>query len=91
MSKRSRLSEMLRLLSYVTQFGMSVVSPIVLAVLFGVWLNLYRGVGVWVVVLLLGVGVISGGCGFYRFVRAFIEMQNKIPPHGGEGEGTNED
>lgn len=86
MQKRSRFGEMLRLLTYVTQFGMAVVSPIVLSVLAGVWLAQRFGIGPWLIVVLLFVGLISGGCGFYRFVRIFMDIEKRIPPHGGEGE-----
>ena len=86
MKRRSGLMETLRLLTYLTQFGMSVIAPIVLSVLVGVFVNQRFGVGEWLIVLLLVVGLISGACGFYRFVRLFISIEKKIPPRGGEGE-----
>ena len=86
MNGRSGLAEMLRQLTYLTQLGITVLAPIVLSVLVGVFLNRRFDVGEWVIVLLLGVGLVSGGCGFFRFVRAFINMEKKRPPRGGEGE-----
>ena len=91
MNKRSRLGETLRLLTYVTQLGVSVISPIVLCVLVGVWLSGRFGIGPWLIVVLLFIGLVSGGCGFYRFVRMFTDMEKRIPPHDGEGEWENED
>jgi hypothetical protein len=82
---------MLCQLTYLTEFGLSVISPIVLSVLVGVWLNRRFDIGEWIIVLLLGVGLISGGCSFYRFVRIFLNMEKKSPPRGGEGEWENED
>ena len=86
MNGRSGLAEMLRQLTYLTQLGITVLAPIVLSVLVGVFLNRRFDVGEWVIVLLLGVGLVSGGCGFFRFVRAFINMEKRSPPRGGEGE-----
>ena len=86
MNGRSGLAEMLRQLTYLTQLGITVLAPIVLSVLVGVFLNRRFDVGEWVIVLLLGVGLVSGGCGFFRFVRAFINMEKRRPPRGGEGE-----
>lgn len=90
MGRRSGILETLRLLSYVTQFGFSVMMPIVLCVMLGVWLNLRFGIGEWLIVVLLVVGLISGGCGFYRFAKFFTNQSRRIPPHDGEGEWTNE-
>ena len=90
MNKRSNLIELLRLVSYVSQFGLSVVMPIVLCVLLGVWLNMSYGVGEWLIVLLLVVGLISGGCGFFRFVRPFMSQDQAVSPNGGEGDAENE-
>ncbi len=84
------LMKTLRLLTYLTQLGLSVISPIVLCVFVGVWLNLRFGVGEWLVVLLLAVGLVSGGCGFYRFARTFIRLEKEGTPHDGEGELDNE-
>ena len=86
MNGRSGLAEMLRQLTYLTQLGITVLAPIVLSVLVGVFLNRRFDVGEWVIVLLLGVGLVSGGCGFFRFVRTFINMEKRRPPRGGEGE-----
>jgi hypothetical protein len=67
-----------------TQFGLSVVMPILLCVLLGVWLCGRYGIGEWLIALLLAVGLISAGCGFYKFARAFMEM-NADKPAAGEG------
>jgi hypothetical protein len=90
MNKRSNLIETLRLVSYVSQFGLSVVMPIVLCVMLGVWLNRSYGVGEWLIVLLLAVGLVSSGCGFFRFVRPFILQDRKASPSGGEGDSKDE-
>ncbi len=72
---RSReLQAALRCLSYLTQFGLSVVMPILLCVLFAVWLCGKYGIGEWLIVLFLAVGLISAGCGFYKFAKAFLTM-----------------
>ena len=90
MQGRVGLAEMLRLMSYVSQFGMAVISPILVSVLVGVWVCSRFSVGPWLIVVLLIVGLISGGCGFYRFVRSFIEMEKKIQQYNVEGEWEDE-
>lgn len=90
MSDPRSLMKMLRLLTYLTQLGLSVISPIVLSVLLGVWLNLRFGVGHWLTVVLLLVGLVSGGCAFYRFAKGIIKLEKENPPHDGEGEWYNE-
>lgn len=79
-----------RLLVCLGQLGLSVISPIVLSVLLGAWIDLRFGVGPWLTVVLLLVGLVSGGCAFYRFAKGFIKLEKEDPPHDGEGEWNNE-
>lgn len=53
-------------------FGLSVVTPLVVCILFAVWLRNRYGVGEWVIVTAVLVGLISSGCGAYRTIRAFL-------------------
>lgn len=68
-----------RCLSYLTQFGLSVIMPILLCVLFAVWLCGKYGIGEWLIVLALAVGLVSAGCGFYKFARTFLAMNADKP------------
>ena len=84
---RSReLQAVLRCLSYLTQFGLSVVMPILLCVLLGVWLCSKYGIGEWLIAVLLGVGLISAGCGFYKFAKTFLMMNADEPRPSDKGE-----
>ena len=79
-----------RLLVCLGQLGLSVISPIVLSVLLGAWIDLRFGVGPWLTVVLLLVGLVSGGCAFYRFAREFLSSENENLPYDREGGRENE-
>lgn len=59
----------------VAGFGLSVVTPLVVCILFAVWLRNCYGIGEWVIVTAVFVGLISSGCGAYRTIRAFLADQ----------------
>ena len=99
MKKKGGLLSSLRLLGYLTQFGLSVIMPPLLLTLLGWWLcDRYR-IGVWLIVILLVCGLISSGCSIYRFFKVFIretrdEPYEKTPPEGDpapNGKGDRED
>lgn len=60
----------------VAGFGLSVVTPLVVCILSAVWLRNRYGLGEWVIVTAVVVGLISAGCGAYRTIRAFV-MEEK--------------
>ncbi len=62
-------SDVLRYLSSLTQLGLSIAVPPVLCIFFGLWLQKKWGVGDWVIVVCLLVGIVSGACSFASFVR----------------------
>lgn len=80
------LQRILRCVSYLTQFGLSVVMPILLCVLFAVWLCGRYGIGEWLIAVFLFVGLVSAGCGFYKFAKIFLTMNTDGPGDGGEDE-----
>ena len=63
-------SDVLRYLSSLTQLGLSVAAPPILCIFFGLWLQKKWGVGDWVIVVCLLVGIVSGACSFASFIRA---------------------
>ena len=69
----------LRYLAYLTQFGLSVVTPIVFSVLLAVYFCDRYGIGEWLIVLGLAVGLISAGCGFFRFARLVLAVNADKP------------
>ncbi|MGN1346987.1 MAG: AtpZ/AtpI family protein [Eubacteriales bacterium] len=80
MKQQNSLHEMMRSLGRiggVAGFGLSVVTPLVLCILFAVWLRSRFGVGEWVIVAALLVGLISSGCGAYRSIRAFLQDERR--------------
>lgn len=61
----------------VAGFGLSVVTPLVVCILFAVWLRNRYGAGEWVIPAAVIVGLISSGCGAYRSVRAFMREEER--------------
>ena len=62
-------SDVLRYLSSLTQLGLSIAVPPILCIFFGLWLQKKWGVGDWVIVVCLLVGIVSGACSFLSFIR----------------------
>ena len=79
MKKKNGLLASLRLLGYLTQFGLSVIMPPLLLTLLGWWLTERYGIGVWLIVVLLVCGLISSGCSIYRFFKVFIRETRDEP------------
>jgi len=99
MKKKNDLLASLRLLGYLTQFGLSVILPPLLLVLLGVWLCDRYSIGVWLIVVLLLLGLVSSGCSIYRFFKTFVRetrdepYEKKTPgtETGENGKGDRED
>ena len=79
MKKKNDLLASLRLLGYLTQFGLSVILPPLILVFLGVWLCDRYGIGVWLIVVLLLLGLVSSGCSFYRFFKTFVRETRDEP------------
>lgn len=58
-------------------FGISVLTPLLACVFFAVWLYEKKGVGEWVIIVGLVVGLISSACGFYRSLKAYMDSEKK--------------
>lgn len=74
--------KLFRELVWLTQLGLSILSPLLLCVLLAVWLRNRFGVGGWVVVLgiLLGLGgAVSAGVAFARSLRSLDDPKHKPP------------
>ena len=82
-------------------FGISVLTPLLACVFFAVWLYEKKGVGEWVIIVGLVVGLISSACGFYRSLKAYTDNEKKAEekkmtefeeankrPRSGKGDGT---
>lgn len=77
----------------VGQLGISLIVPILLFTALGVWLSDRFGIGVWLTVLCIVVGVITAGCTFYRTAREFLARQRAEDKPRGSGKpptGTGE-
>ncbi|MBO4284231.1 MAG: AtpZ/AtpI family protein [Clostridia bacterium] len=79
MKKKNDLLSSLRLLGYLTQFGLSVILPPLLLTFLGWWLSDRYGIGVWLIIVLLLAGLISSGCSFYRFFKTFVRETRDEP------------
>ena len=87
MKKKNDLLKSLRLLGYLTQFGLSVILPPLILVFLGVWLCDRYSIGPWLIVVLLLLGLVSSGCSFYRFFKIFVR-ETKDEPYEKEAEKT---
>ena len=85
MKKKNDLLKSLRLLGYLTQFGLSVILPPLILVFLGVWLCDRYAIGPWLIVVLLLLGLVSSGCSFYRFFKTFVR-ETKDEPYEKEAE-----
>lgn len=76
----------LRLLAWITQFGISVAAPPVLCALLGDYLQRRYALGSWVLIL---VGILSGVAGLRQSLRSLrrisAEDDGKKPPRGYNG------
>ena len=90
MAQKEPAWRVLRYLGYLTQFGLSVVTPILLCVLLAVYFCDRYGIGEWLIALGLGVGLISAGCGFFRFARLFLAINADKPDASRRGDDTGE-
>lgn len=80
MKNQSNLREIMRALGRiggVAGFGISVVTPLVMCILFAVWLKKRYGFGEWVIAAAVIVGLISAGCGAYRTIRGFLREEER--------------
>lgn len=79
----------LRLLAWITQFGISVAAPPVLCVLLGDYLQRRYALGSWVLWVLILVGILSGVAGLRQSLRSLrrisAEDDEKKPPRGYNG------
>ena len=87
MKKRNDLLKSLRLLGYLTQFGLSVIMPPLILVFLGVWLADRYSIGAWLIVVLLLLGLVSSGCSFYRFFKIFVR-ETRDEPYGKKADKT---
>ena len=75
MKKTTDTTEFIRLFSRITlltQLGLSVVTPPLLAVLLALWLQNRFGLGDWVLLVAILGGIVSGVTGVFRLVRRDI-------------------
>ena len=87
MKKRNDLLKSLRLLGYLTQFGLSVIMPPLILVFLGVWLADRYSIGAWLIVVLLLLGLVSSGCSVYRFFKIFVR-ETRDEPYGKKADKT---
>ena len=90
MKEKGSLLSSLRLIGYLTQFGLSVVMPPLILVFLGVWLTDRYGIGIWLILVLLACGLVSSGCSIYRFFKVFLR-ETKDKPYGKPEQEKGED
>ena len=89
MKRKNDLLRSLRLLGYLTQFGLSVIMPPLILVFLGVWLSDRYPIGTWPIVVLLLLGLVSSGCSIYRFFKVFVR-ETRDEPYEQKSEKTEE-
>lgn len=93
MKKQSRF-EILSGLAMVGQLGITLIFPILLCTLLGVWIQEKYQTGVWVIIVSVLAGVLTAGCSFYHFARGILlrarrEDKTSDTPHDTEQEDSN--
>ncbi|MGM9551466.1 MAG: AtpZ/AtpI family protein [Clostridia bacterium] len=72
MSDKDKYKHM-RAAAWITQFGLSMVSPIILCVIFALWINNTFNTGTWVVI----VGMLLGVAASFTTMASFIKTVKK--------------
>ena len=73
-------------ITLLTQLGLSLVAPPVLLTLGALWLQGKYGVGDWILLCAILVGIVSGGCSVYNLLRA--ELRRDVRPAESEKQNT---
>lgn len=68
MNKKNGMLDIMRGVSYLTQVGLSVATPIILCLLAAQWLQTRFGLGSWVSVAGLLIGLTSGLLSLFKFL-----------------------
>lgn len=69
MSDNENKYRYLRAAAHITQFGLDMVTPIVLFTILAVWLKNKLDVGGWVVIVAIIIGVACSGLNMYKFIK----------------------
>ena len=76
MGSQKHIFRAMKYLSFLTQVGLSILTPILLCVLAAVWLQNRFGLGNWVVVVGILLGVGGGFCSLFQFFQ-FVQREGK--------------
>lgn len=76
MEPNRQIFSAMKYLSFLTQLGLSIVTPIVLCIWGAVWLQNRFGLGGWVLIVGILLGVGGGGSAFYQFYQ-FIQREEQ--------------
>lgn len=76
----------MRAAAHITQFGLSMVSPIILCIVVALWLRNSFGTGDWVMLLAIALGVMSSVVNMITFIKTVQkEIGGKKHDEGNEG------
>lgn len=78
--------ETMRGLTYLTQVGLSVATPIILCLLGGLWLRQKLGLAPWTLLIALLAGLVSGLMSLWKFLQYVARKSRRGPPPGGRQE-----
>ena len=74
---KKQLMRVLSRLTLLTQLGLTFITPPLLLLLAAMWLEDRFGVGEWIVVPALLIGLLSGGCGAYGLLAAELRKDRQ--------------
>jgi apolipoprotein N-acyltransferase len=77
----NKLYKMLENLVWVGQLGFSLLFPLVCFLAGCWWLNTHLGVGSWVYIPGLLLGLAVGGCTFWQFAKQWLKQVDKSEEH----------
>lgn len=76
-------------IAMVSQIGFLIVCPPIVMALLGYWLSSRFGLGSWVIILLLIVGLLSAASSAWSMIKSLDRSEARSEKKGGVGSGTN--
>ncbi len=76
-------NRLFRAAMWLTQLGLSIITPPVLLMLLGVWLQNRFALGNWVLIVAIVVGLLSSFCSALSFYRSFTRKNRRPDENGG--------
>lgn len=89
LSKETRRA-VLQNIGWLTQLGFSIACPMILCIMGALWLSRRFGLGSWVILAGVLLGLLSGISCFMNFAQAMTRRARRHPPHACEDQNRNQ-